>query len=135
MVKKTFFFSLAAFLSFPLFASAQNIWKGAKCGGIAIVTGGPTGPCSFCDAVIVSSNIITYLTELAIVIAVAMIAYGAILMMISAGNQTKFADGRSTMTSAIIGLVVTLSAWLIVNTILHLLSGNSPIPWNQIQCK
>jgi len=135
MVKKIYIFLSGLLLSIPSITSAQNIWKGATCGGTSpIVDGGPPGPCSFCDAVIVGNNIITYLTELAILVTVSMIVYGAITMMISGGNQSKFEDGKSKMTSAIIGLVVVLSAWVIVNTIMHLLAGNSAAFWNQIKC-
>ncbi len=136
MMKKIAYIFPVLLFSSPLVVSAQNIWKDAYCGGkTRIVDGGPTGPCGFCDAVIVTNNIIGYLTQLGILITVAMIAYGAITMMISAGDQGKFGEGKSKMTSAVIGLVIVLCAWVIVSTILHLLAGNNAAFWNQVQCK
>ncbi len=127
-------------MAFPLLASAQsawdvNIWQGAKCGSsAAITTSGPTGPCDFCDMVIVANNVITYGVQLAVLVVVAVIVYGGILMMTSAGNDNKFGEGKSKMTAAIVGLIVVLCAWVIVNTVLHLLTGNVGFVWNQIQC-
>lgn len=118
----------------PLTAGAQNIWKGAKCGGAEITTGGPQGPCDFCDGVVVTSNIIEYALQLAVLLAVAMIVYGGVLIMTSAGDDSKLKEGRSRIVSAIVGLVVALAAWLIVNEIFHLLAGGASIPWSQVKC-
>ncbi len=136
-MKKYLFIGLVYFL--PLVAEAKgildNIWKGAKCGGAEITTGGPQGPCNFCDGVVVASNIITYAVQLAVLLAVAMIVYGGVLIMTSAGDDNKLKEGRSRIVAAIVGLVVALAAWLIVNEIFHLLSGGgTSIPWSQVKC-
>jgi len=131
MLKKIYILATLLFL-IPPYARAQNIWKGTSCapGG-----GGPTGPCSVCDSLIVTSNIITYLAQFAVLISVAMMVYGAILMMVSGGDEGKFKDGKSKITNAIIGLVVVMLAWVIINTVLRLLTGGgADLPWNNITC-
>lgn len=117
----------------PAIAGAASIWDG---------TGppeGPTcnigGPCGFCDALKVVKNIITFLFEIAIPIAVAMIVYGAIRMMIAGGSKENVSASKKIMTNAFMGMVIALGAWIIVNTILHILSpGGVSLPWNQINC-
>lgn len=118
------------------FASAQaiNIWEGASCGGTAITTSGPEGPCNFCDALVVGQNIIQLLLEFATIAATLMIVVGALMMMFAAGSEEKFATGKKTILNAVIGLTIALGSWLIVNIALQFLSGAPNLPWNQINC-
>ncbi|MDO8557156.1 MAG: pilin [Candidatus Jorgensenbacteria bacterium] len=136
-MKKYLFIALAYFL--PFVAGAQNIWAGATCSSNPnapkITTGGPTGPCSFCDGIIVTSNIINYMVQIAILVTIVMIVYGAILMMTSAGDTSRFGSGRSKITSAIIGLVIVVLAWLLVNEVFHILTGGANVPWSQVRCE
>lgn len=60
-----------------------------------------------------------YLFGLAIVGVVAMlfIIIGGIRYMAAAGNQTAISEAKSQITAAILGLVLVLTSWLILNTI------------------
>ena len=118
-------------------AQAVNIWEGAKCGGEVIGSdGGPKGPCSLCDAMIVMRNIITFGFELVFSISTGMIAWGAIRMMAAGGDPKKVTDARSIMTSAIIGIVIAVSAWTIINTLLSVfIHSGASAPWATITCK
>lgn len=112
-----------------------NIWEGAKCGASsAITTGGPVGACDFCDALVVASNIIQFIWEIATAIAVLMIIYGAFVMLTSGGSEERVSQGRKAMLSAVTGLVIALVAWLFVNELLQFLSGNPSFPWSQVTC-
>ena len=117
-------------------AHAINIWEGAKCGGAVITAdGGPIGPCSLCDAMIVLRNIITFGFELVFSISTGMIAWGAIRMMAAGGDPKKLTDAKSIMTSAIIGIVIAVSAWTIVNTLLSVfIHSGASAPWATITC-
>ena len=142
MTKKVIAISLFLFLSVillsPARVSAVNIWQGATCGGSAPIgpDGGPTGPCSLCDAMIVGRNIITFLFEFSMMLGTIMVAWGGIKMMIAGGDPKKISDAKQIMTSAIIGIVIAVSAWTIVNTVLAALSptGIAP-PWSKITCQ
>ena len=110
-------------------SSVLNIWRGTSGGGCNI-----TGPCNFCDALVVVRNIITLLLEIAIPLAVAMMVWGAISLAIAAGNEQRIASGRKTITAGVWGTIIALCAWLIVNTLLQILSGNLSFPWAEIRC-
>ena len=134
-------FSLLFLIGLALFvpahqAQAVNIWEGAKCGGEVIgPDGGPKGPCSLCDAMIVMRNIITFGFQLAFSIGTAMIAWGAIRMMAAGGNEKTVTDAKSIMTSAIIGIVIAVAAWTIVNTVLSVfIQSGASAPWSTITC-
>lgn len=132
-------------LASPAIASAAilDIWEGTGKGGTScnrpIIDAG-TGeildpnPCDLCDGLVIIQNIINFLTEIAIPIAVAMIIYGALMFMVAAGSEEKIKKARGIMTSAAVGLVIALSAWIIVNEILHALTGQLNFPWNKISC-
>ena len=114
-------------------AALFDIWKGTG------KSGGPTcnvapGGCSLCDGLQVAINIVNDLTTLAIIITVGMIVYGAVRMMLSGGSETLVKEARGIITSAVIGLVIVLCGWLIVNTFIHILSGNIDFPWANIKC-
>ncbi len=114
-----------------------NIWQGTGQGGQTCnaTTGTSTIGCSTCDAVIVAGNIINNIAvPLGIIIAVVFIVYGAIRMMVSFGSESNFGEARKIMTSAIIGLIIILCGWLIVNTLFQVLTGRLDFPWAQIQC-
>lgn len=132
---------LVALFALPLVSAAaaprefMNIWKGASCGASSpITTGGPTGPCNLCDAIVVASNIIFNLFVIAIIVSVLMIVAGGIVFMTGGASESKLSLGKSMMTNAVLGLAIALAAWLIVNTLLSFLTGNPTLPWNQISC-
>ena len=142
MTKKVIVISLFLFLSVillsPARVSAVNIWQGATCGGSAPIgpDGGPTGSCSLCDSMIVGRNIITFLFEFSMMLGTIRIAWGGIKMMIAGGDPKNISDAKQIMLSAIIGIVIAVSAWTIVNTVLAALSptGIAP-PWSKITCQ
>lgn len=134
---KKFLFFILYFLISANAASAQsfNIWRNTG----ESRRGGQTcnylnQGCNACDALIVVQNITTLLFELAIPIAVAAIVWGAIVFMTAAGSEERAKKGREIITSAVIGLAIALTAWIIVNIILHILTGSVNLPWNQVRC-
>lgn len=107
-----------------------KVWEGTSCGG----SGGPTGSCGLCDALIVASNIIDDLFKVAILVSTVMIIYGAVRLMTSGGSEKSVSEGKDAIKNAVIGLVIALAAWIIINTLLHILTGNPNLPWNKISC-
>ena len=60
------------------------------------------------------SNVIFDLMALASLVAVGYIVYAGYLIVLSNGDPAKYAKGKKTLTSAIIGLVICLAALAIV---------------------
>jgi hypothetical protein len=129
-VKKYIYSALTTLLTLPQLAGAQNIWEGTDCN---------TGKniCGFCDMIVVGVNVIDIMMEAAALIVLIMLIWGGFLMITSAGSQSKYEEGKKKITSAIIGLIITLAAWAIVNTLfmaIAAISGASEITWNNIKC-
>ncbi len=63
------------------------------------------------------------------------IAWGAFVIMTAGGSEEKVKKGKEIMTTAITGLVIMLSARLIIGTVLQVLTGSATkIPWTTIKC-
>jgi len=121
---------------FPAFAQISyaatdfhflDIWAGTSCRTTP-------GGCGLCDALIVGKNIIDNLFAAAILISVAMIVVGAFFMITSGGSEKNLSKGKDIMKNALFGLLIALSAWIIVNTLMFLLTGRLDFPWNKITC-
>ncbi len=118
-------------------ASAASIWAGTSCVG---QSGGPDKPCSFCDALVVGRNIITFLTEIAVSITTLIIVIGAISLIIAGGDPGAISEARKTIWRGLQGLLIVVSAWTIMNALLIFIArGSSSDPsswkWNEIQCQ
>ncbi len=112
-------------------AQAINIWEGTGSGG---ATCNVAGPCTFCDGLVVTSNILTLLFQIAIPIAVAMIVWGALRLMFAAGSPDRVGSAKKIMTSAVVGIIIVLAAVVILRTLFHFLSGSPDFPWESITC-
>ncbi|MBI5733201.1 hypothetical protein HY967_04630 [Candidatus Jorgensenbacteria bacterium] len=117
----------------PPIPGGKGIWASTTCAATSYI-GGPNKPCSFCDGLVVIQNIIRFAFDIAIPIAVAIIVYGAVILMIAGGSEERVRQSKSIITAAFIGLCITLAAWVIVNTLLHILTGNIALPWNRVTC-
>jgi len=69
----------------------------------------------------VAVNVIELITRLSAYIAIIMIIIGGITFLISTGEPEKIATARKTILFAVIGLVISLSATIIVGYVANLI--------------
>ena len=104
-------------------------------GGLIKTADGYKLGCNLCDLLILVKNVITFMIELSVAFAGLFFAWGAFNMMIAGGSQEKFSKGKEIMTIAVTGAVITLAAWLIIGTVLQIVTDSpSKRPWTTIQC-
>ncbi len=99
--------------SLPLWARAALI----TCGN------DPNGaPCTYNDFKTTLDGVVQFsILYIAIPAAVIVIVIGGIMMILDGGNESRFKQGKKMIQGVIIGLLITLGAWIIVKTILNLL--------------
>lgn len=98
-----------------------------------IVCNGPN--CTLCDLLVLAKNVISFITQLTLVLAGAFFAWGAIVMMTARDSEQQVSSGKKIMTISVWGCVLSLGAWVIVATLLQIITGStSKLPWDQIQC-
>lgn len=117
------------FLLLPLLTQAAGL---VPCGGPG------ERDCTACHLLDLVQNVWNFALRIAFLIVIIMFVYGGLRMIFSVGDPKSIEAGKKTLTSAIIGLVIILAAWLIVNTIFWFIAfmggedytGN----WFNIQC-
>jgi hypothetical protein len=138
----TVLFALPLFFP-PLLALAQST-AGHAGGGLvpcgAVSAGNPLGAtqCGLCDFGQLIQNIINYLIVISFPISAALFAYAGILLFTASDNVGKRDQAKSIFKNVVIGLIIALSGYLVVQTVLNgLLNRNflsGGLSWNQLQC-
>ena len=83
--------------------------------------------CDTCHIFSTAQRVIYFMMTLTIfVIGPIMITAGGIMMLVSAGNAERFSSGRKMATGAVIGILIGLGAFLIVNTLLVAIAKQIP---------
>ena len=91
--------------------------------------------CRACDFVSLGNNILNWFVLIMAGIIALMFAFGGFTLLMSGGNSGKVTEGKEMMSNAVIGLVIVLSSWLIVNTIFkYMVGGNFRGKWYEIVC-
>lgn len=79
----------------------------------------PITGCGFPELILLISNIITFLLfTIATPLAALIFAYAGIMLLTSGGDTGKLKTAKKIIGNLLIGYVIALAAWLIINTIL-----------------
>jgi len=113
MIKALTIVSFLILLLNPLLTSAAGL---VPCGG----TG--EDPCTACDLLILFQNVLKFALVIVFLIVIVFIVYGGFRWIFSGGNEANIKAGMKIITNAIIGLMIVLCAWLIVNTVFWLIA-------------
>jgi hypothetical protein len=111
---------------------------------LALVSGGGfvdcQGPdCSACNLVSMANRVIDWLVGVLIVLFAVMIVIRGFGLVTSRGNPGALSEAKETLINAIIGLLIILAAWIIVDTLMRGLNvqgmSGGPLPWSRVQCQ
>ncbi|PIT91480.1 hypothetical protein COU17_00640 [Candidatus Kaiserbacteria bacterium CG10_big_fil_rev_8_21_14_0_10_49_17] len=117
-------------LFLPNFVGAQTI-----SGGI-VPCQGPE--CQLCYVNQLLQNILNFLVLVAAIVGALMLAIAGVLWMANTGNEKRLKLAKRIFSSVVIGLIIILGAWLIIDTILKVMTNNTQnllLPWNGIACQ
>ncbi len=92
--------------------------------------------CKACNLVDLANNIINFLIVLAVLIAGILFAWAGFIMVTSAGNMSKVKKAKDIFVDVLIGVIIVLSGWIIINTIMSILVGDTLYggSWKTIEC-
>ncbi len=93
--------------------------------------------CQACDLASLIQNIINFLIGISIPLAAALFAYAGVLYFTSTGDHHKLDQAKQIFKDAFIGFVIVITAWLVINTLLHVLFSQSKVyngDWFTIKC-
>jgi len=91
------------------------------------------GSCEFVELV---NNVMQFLIGLSVILAVIVFIYAGYLMVLSRGDVGQVQQAKGLFANVAIGVVLMLSAFLIINTILSIMLGGSEkaLNWSSIEC-
>lgn len=74
--------------------------------------------CELSDLYQLGYKVINFGLDFAAIIAVVSILWGGILIMTAGGSEGRLTQGKAAITAAVVGLLIVLGAWLIINTLI-----------------
>lgn len=95
--------------------------------------------CDTCDLVNMAQNIINFFVFAAVVLAVLLFVYAGVLYVTSGPNPSNIEKAHKIFWNVLIGLIIILASWLIVDIVMRTLYGDAQNPgvwgpWNEILC-
>jgi hypothetical protein len=94
--------------------------------------------CSACDLVRLANQVIVWLIGVLFMLFAVLIFIAGFRLVTSGGNQDAMTKAKNSMINAIVGILIVLSAWLIVDTLfrgLNVTYRGGPFPWSQVSCQ
>lgn len=74
-------------------------------------------PACISDILVVFQNIISFLAPAAAIAFLVVLLFGGFKFLTSGGDQKQVSSARSTMTYAIIGIILVVTSWLVLELI------------------
>ena len=103
--------------------------------------------CTTCDIVATANGVVSWLIGIMAVLCAVILAISGLRMVTAGGNTGQIESAKGMIWNALIGFIILLAAWLIVDTVLKLLLGGTQPngagaaavipgygPWNEIRC-
>lgn len=114
------------FFIFNLAAGAQEA-KPLVPGGLVPCGNGEAGPddCDFQKLLVLVNKILTFLVTISSFIFVIIVVYAGLLYITASGNPGKISLAHKLFFNAIIGIIIVVSAWLIIKMLLTSLDANN----------
>lgn len=105
--------------------------------------GGPDEDlCTICDIPVVISNLITFvIKDVVFPLALVMVIVGGFMILTAGPSPTRIETGKKILTNTLIGVLIILFSWIIVNFIFLIMTGQGGfndirgalMPWNALQ--
>jgi hypothetical protein len=110
----------------------------AQAAGLVPCGGEGQNPCTWCHLMQLIKNVINFLMYIVFPLAAIMIVVGGIMIMTAGGSTERVAKGKEIVTAAVVGLLIALLSWLIIDTIIGIIAvGWDSLkigPWNKLKC-
>lgn len=126
-MKRIFPFLIALLVFLPLTASAALPGFGQIVPEVC-----KSCPCGWGGVMAIIQNVVNFIIALSVVFATIIIAWAGGLYILSPTNPESRSTANKMLINAFIGLLIVLSAWLIVDFVMKTLYGGQFGPWNSI---
>lgn len=108
-------------LMLPVYVSAQG---GGLPKQIVPETCNQPGGCqSICDVVKLAQNVLNFGIFMAVVLSALLFAYAGFKLLTAGGNTEVYAQGKRVFGNVLIGLIIILAGWIVIDTLLKTFTG------------
>ena len=80
--------------------------------------------CTVCDIATLAQNVLNTGIFIAVFLSAALFAWAGWEALTAAGNTEKYTHAKSVFGNVVLGLVIILVAWLVVDTLMAVFTGN-----------
>lgn len=124
--------ALTVALSAPLVAFAGGLpQKIVTCSGA--LDSATQKACTLCDLANTAQNILNTAIYILVVLSAILFAWAGFKMLFSGGDTSEYAAGKRIFGNVIIGLVIILAGWMVIDITMRTLLKQDPSwPWNAI---
>jgi|SRR3989338_11321664 len=105
--------------------------------GLVPCSGPDCNPCSLLQLI---SNVVNFIVlDITMPLAGLLFLIGGIMMVAAGGSEERFKKGKKVFVDTVIGVLIILGSWVIVNTLITTfgssVEGFVPINWWNVKCK
>jgi hypothetical protein len=86
---------------------------------------GPDGQCTLNGLKTLAINIVNYMLAGAGLVAMVFVLWGGIQMLLSGGSPERLKAGKTTLFNALLGLVIVLASYILINFLVLTLTGGT----------
>ena len=112
------------------------LWLPLHSASAALVQCNPAvlGSCNLCALLATIQAVVNFIISMGFVMVTLVAIFAGLSLYSSQGNPGAFSKAMGQLMNAAVGFAIMLSAWVIVNTVLHFFAKGSVLFWNNISC-
>ncbi len=116
---------LALFFIIPISVGADEAQGLVTCSG---------PDCNFCTFFAMVNGVIAWIISIMTLVAVFVLVFAGFRLVTSGGDPGALQKAKEMITNVLIGFVIMLAAWVIVDTIIKTLTGSDYGVWEPVTC-
>jgi hypothetical protein len=118
----------------PQVASANGIFDGPLVPECDYADEFFVGACQLCDLVSLVDNLINFAVAFSVIVATLMFTYAGFLYFTASASEGNIKKAHGVFGKVFVGLLIVLTAWLLIHTLLSVMSGKGLVYWGDIKC-
>lgn len=85
-----------------------------------------------CDIALVAQNLLNTGIFIAVFLSAILFAYAGWEAVTAGGNAEKMGNARKIFTNVLVGLIIILAGWVIIDTLMKTVTNANFGPWNKV---
>jgi len=88
--------------------------------------------CTVCDIATLAQNLLNAGIYIAVFLSAVLFAWAGFMALSAGGRSEQYTEARRIFLNVVIGLVIILAGWLVVDTLMKTVTNGSFGPWNKV---